>query len=493
MIYDTSTEAMHGLERAWLRNRALSNEILDDRIRSTFDYAIRLATMQHITTRGGVRLDVAFALTQFRRDLAKLMETLSENGWAYAENTAASEGPGTLAYRGIWHRKSLVEAYQQIGKLLHDAIFGLYHEFEVLDEYSLQDVLQQKRLVLSLGGGGGTGFVHLALFQWLEELGICPALITGTSIGSLLGYIRSIQQHYDAALTTLKLPGLWQLTKSVRPYFGPGEHGLMGMWRLDFNEIVKGVIEGFGYTSAPRFCDLKIPFGCVSSGIIQNGIIEKKIEQERSGLSVFKRIQQFSIRNMVKHAGQIASVATSEHAVCEVVFGLDSITRHMTVTDAVAFSSLVPTLLNYEMPRHHYRSREIVETIFKRDHLYRLADGGLASNVPVRAAVNAIRSGNYGHENIYALGIDVFAPQGVDGIFYPLEQVANVNAVQDARYADAFVRVKYLLSPLNMAPTLGQLRWLNHKFRKTFDDEMRIVQYAMQPLKSLASLDLIGF
>ncbi len=493
MIYDTSTEAMHGLERAWLRNRALSNEILDDRIRSTYDYAIRLATMQRITTRGSVCLDVAFELTQFRREFAKLMDSLSDGGWAYPENTAASQGPGTLAWRGIWHRKSLVESYHEVGKLLHDAVFGLYQAFPVLDEYSLQDVLQQKRLVLSLGGGGGTGFVHLALFQWLEEIGIRPALMTGTSIGSLLGYIRAIQEHYDAALTTLKLPGLWQLTKSVRPYFGPGEHGLMGMWRLDFNEIIKGVIDGFGYTSAPRFSDLKIPFGCVSSGIIQNGIIEKKLEQERSGLSIFKRIPQFSVRNMIKHAAQIGAVATSEHAVCEVEFGLDSLTRQMTVSDAVAFSSLVPTLLNYEMPRHHYRSREIIETIFKRDHLYRLADGGLTSNVPVRAAIKAIRSGNYGHENIYVLGIDVFAPQGVDGIFYPLEQIANVNAIQDARYADAFVRVKYLLSPLNMAPTLGQLRWLNHKFRKTFADEMRIVEYAMQPLKSLASLDLIGF
>ena len=441
----------------------------------------------------GRRLNIAFELTQFRRDLARLMETLSSDGWSYPAKESALQGPGSLAWHGRWHRKTLVEAYRDVGKILQQAIIKLYQAFPALDEFSLQDVLQQKRLVLSLGGGGGTGFVHLALFQWLEELNIRPALITGTSIGSLLGFLRAIQDHYDAALTTLKLPGLWQITKNLRPYFGTGEHGLMGMWQLDFNAIVKNVTDGFGFTATPRFNELKIPFGCVASGIIQNGIIEKKIEQQRTGLSIFKRISQFSLRNTMKHAAQIASLITSEHAVSEVTFGLDPLTQQMTVTDAVAFSSLVPTLLNYEMPRNHYQNREILAHIFKRDQLYRLADGGLTSNVPVRAAIRAIKSGHYGHENIYALAIDVFAPQGGDGLFYPLEQIANANAIQDAKAADAFVRLKYLLSPMNMAPTLGQLRWLNHKFRKTVADEMKIVEYAMQPLCNLAALDLIGF
>ncbi len=476
-----------------MRDRALSNEIVDEKIRSTYAYAIRLSTMQYLTTRGGIRLNIAFELTQFRRDLARLMESLSSDGWDYPAKKTALQGPGSLAWHGRWHRKTLVEAYREVGKLLHNAIVKLYQAFPALDEFSLQDVLQQKRLVLSLGGGGGTGFAHLALFQWLEELNIRPALITGTSIGSLLGFLRAIQDHYDAALTTLKLPGLWQLTKNLRPYFGTGEHGLMGMWQLDFNAVVKNVIDGFGLTSTPRFKELKIPFGCVASGIIQNGIIEKKIEQQRTGLSIFKRMSQFSLRNTMKHAAQIASLTTSEHAVCEVAFGLDPLTQQMTVTDAVAFSSLIPTLLNFEMPRHHYQNREIIEHIFKRDHLYRLADGGLTSNVPVRTAIKAIKSGNYGHENIYLLAVDVFAPQGVDGIFYPLEQIANTNALLDAKVADAFVRLKYLLSPMNMVPTLGQLRWLNHKFRKTFAEEMKIVTYAMQPLSPLAALDLIGF
>ena len=160
----------------------------------------------------------------------------------------------------------------------------------------------------------------------------------------------------------------------------------------------------------------------------------------------------------------------------------------MPVTDAVAFSSLIPGLLHYKIPRNHYRSHEILNTIFKRDNIYRLTDGGLVSNVPVRAAVRAIESGKYGHENVYILGLDVFAPQARDGIFYLLEQIANTNANTDARYADAFFRPKDLLSPANMAPTLTHLRWLNLRFRKTFQDEMRILEYAMTPLKPFDTL-----
>jgi NTE family protein len=40
---------------------------------------------------------------------------------------------------------------------------------------------------LCLGGGGGLGFLHLGLFQAMEELGIRPGLIAGTSAGAAFG------------------------------------------------------------------------------------------------------------------------------------------------------------------------------------------------------------------------------------------------------------------------------------------------------------------
>jgi NTE family protein len=40
---------------------------------------------------------------------------------------------------------------------------------------------------LALGGGGARGFAHISMLEVLDELGIRPAIVSGTSIGALLG------------------------------------------------------------------------------------------------------------------------------------------------------------------------------------------------------------------------------------------------------------------------------------------------------------------
>jgi len=44
-----------------------------------------------------------------------------------------------------------------------------------------------RRIALVLGGGGMKGFAHIGVMQALEERGIKPTLVAGTSIGALLG------------------------------------------------------------------------------------------------------------------------------------------------------------------------------------------------------------------------------------------------------------------------------------------------------------------
>jgi NTE family protein len=46
--------------------------------------------------------------------------------------------------------------------------------------------LRPPRLGLALGGGAGRGFAHIGVIQALEEAGIRPDLVTGTSAGSLV-------------------------------------------------------------------------------------------------------------------------------------------------------------------------------------------------------------------------------------------------------------------------------------------------------------------
>ena len=43
------------------------------------------------------------------------------------------------------------------------------------------------KLGLALSGGGAKGFAHVGVFKFLEESGIKPDVIVGTSVGSLMG------------------------------------------------------------------------------------------------------------------------------------------------------------------------------------------------------------------------------------------------------------------------------------------------------------------
>ncbi|MFP5399171.1 MAG: patatin-like phospholipase family protein, partial [Gammaproteobacteria bacterium] len=45
---------------------------------------------------------------------------------------------------------------------------------------------QPPRIGLALGGGAARGFAHIGVIQVLEEHGIQPALVVGTSAGSLV-------------------------------------------------------------------------------------------------------------------------------------------------------------------------------------------------------------------------------------------------------------------------------------------------------------------
>ncbi|MBN1869512.1 MAG: patatin-like phospholipase family protein [Candidatus Omnitrophica bacterium] len=52
---------------------------------------------------------------------------------------------------------------------------------------NLPDNHQKRRLGLTLGGGGARGIAHIAFLKVLDELNIRPAVISGTSIGALIG------------------------------------------------------------------------------------------------------------------------------------------------------------------------------------------------------------------------------------------------------------------------------------------------------------------
>lgn len=67
---------------------------------------------------------------------------------------------------------------------------------------SLAPEIEPPTVALVLGGGGAKGFAHVGVIKALEEQGITPTLIVGTSVGSLVGSL------YASGYTPLQLEQL---------------------------------------------------------------------------------------------------------------------------------------------------------------------------------------------------------------------------------------------------------------------------------------------
>ena len=104
-------------------------------------------------------------------------------------------------------------------------------------------VTNKPTVALVLGGGGAKGFAHVGVIKALEENGITPTLIVGTSVGSLVGSLYS--SGYNAkelerlALTTTDSE-LTDLTLSNQGF-------IEGIKLKNFinNKVAKRVIEDF--------------------------------------------------------------------------------------------------------------------------------------------------------------------------------------------------------------------------------------------------------
>src|ERR1700742_452133 len=122
-----------------------------------------------------------------------------------------------------------------------------------------------KKLVTSLGGGGGAGFVYIGGMQRLLEAGQVPDYMMGASIGSILGSLVSRElpvpiEEYVA----------WAKTVSYRAILGPERlrrrHCLAGMFALRFDQFAHAMLSRED-GQRMRMSDLAIPFDIVVGGV----------------------------------------------------------------------------------------------------------------------------------------------------------------------------------------------------------------------------------
>ena len=102
------------------------------------------------------------------------------------------------------------------------------------------------RIGLALSGGGARGFAHIGVYKAMEELGICPGIISGTSAGSITGAMFASGRTAEEAMTFFKEK---KLLDFARPTMS--RTGLMNM-----NGLERHLAE---FIKVKRMEELRIP------------------------------------------------------------------------------------------------------------------------------------------------------------------------------------------------------------------------------------------
>ena len=158
-----------------------------------------------------------------------------------------------------------------------------------------QEEQPRKKVGVVLSGGGAKGMAHIGVLKVLEKAGIPVDIVTGTSMGSIIGGLYSIGYNANA-LDSVARAQDWSyvisdkedlrnqsLRDRLRQYTYVFTTGLtIGKRDMNAGGLIKGknLAELFqqvctGYTDSLDFSkDLPIPFACVATDIIDNSEVD---------------------------------------------------------------------------------------------------------------------------------------------------------------------------------------------------------------------------
>ena len=408
---------------------------LDRRLEVVLRVALNLARLWVVSGRSG-DVVVGPQLGAFRDRIRALTTSMRDD----IVIDPAQLGPDAEQLR------SLVTAAQD--KLLTDHAGRLRKE-------DLDRELREKALVIALGGGGGCGFVHLGTFSVLESLGLRPHLVTGTSIGAILGMFRARYERFEDdmfrdAINSLSYKRMFRVLDSETRYAMPGA------LRLQLRTALSSFF--LNDSGEPiRLNELKIPLVVQLTGVRRDAAkgvarYEKMFRQELRRGAIGRLLH---VRDMVGHGVKfISEMAGTPGALKDISLGGDAHTETFDALDAVGFSAALPALIQYDITRNDPRMRGLVEEVLKRNGVDFLADGGLIANVPARPAWEYVQLGRLGTRNACIVALDCFAPSlGRHMLFLPLQRIAAENVARNRPFAQVTVTYRKTLSPTALVPT----------------------------------------
>lgn len=460
------------LERRLLTALCRDPELLDARHEAQLRWALTLARTSVLRAPSGRDVVLSEELTPFREWLtAGLAEALPSSTKVDGARLRTLIPTATL--RLVSARRKVLEN--------HVDDFGAEH---------LDEEIRHKKLVLVLGGGGGSGFAHLGIFQLADELGHVPELIVGSSMGSLMGLFRSVERSYSSAAITQTVPSTFDLGRVFRPFNGVTRFGMPGAFHMQLLRVAAQALDDFvGRTRLPLFSELPIRLEVVATGVRTGFHYSPALEREINNADA--TFSPFALRRRIKiFSGVVRELTANPRLLRLIVFGRHDGTRHLNAVEGVGFSCAVPGLFCYDVFHDDPQTVGILERLFRKHRLWRATDGGVISNVPARVAWESVMQGNIGTRNTFIFAADVFAPTSSPSALWwnPIQQFTRPVVAANRPFCDYLKTFRRPPSPLNLSPSRNKLVKIVQRAYKELEPDAAIMRKALTPLPVLDAI-----
>lgn len=422
-------------------------------------WAVGLARVRRV---GSVHVEERIA--RYRDEIASLLLPLSRGGAVDLDALAV------LAPAAAGRAKAARE------KLLEDPS---------LSAEELDRAVREKRLVLALGGGGGTAWSHLGALALLEENGVRPGLLAASSMGAVLALFRARRVDYDQGEVLHAVRGL-SFSRVLRAISTSNRYGLPAAFRLHLRGALSPYLQhpdGSPFT----FRDLAIPTVVTISGIRRDRLPRP--------LSFYEDLVPRSLLPrpwlLPRRLGQLAEVATElarPHTLVPIQVGGSDWTADLDPVDMVGFSCAVPGVIHYDVLREDPEIHRGIGRLLEVNDAVRLIDGGLTENVPAGAAWRAVQEGALGTENALILALDGFSPKLSSALWVPLQRIAQENARRSLEYAHVAVSYSKTLSPTDILPSIGGLIRAIDLGKSQLAHQMPLIRKLTSPLPPLQAV-----
>ena len=270
-------------------------------------------------------------------------------------------------------------------------VFLFFYLFTLLPLMAQNDSIDanRKKVAVVLSGGGAKGMAHIGVLKVLERAGIPIDIVTGTSIGSIVGGLYSIGYNANSLDSMVRAQD-WTYVitdkedlhrqslsdrKKQNTYlfktgltFGkrdPNAGGLIRGKNLAelFNQLCVGFTDSLNFTD-----DLPIPFACVATNIMDNSEVvfhKGRLPQAmRASMAIPAAFSPVRINDMVLVDGGMKNnfpVDVAREMGADIVIGITLSGKQKTVEDIGGTMSIVGQIIDVNCVNKYEENKAITD------------------------------------------------------------------------------------------------------------------------------------